>query len=119
MRCDRAVRWIVTREKLTGANYSSLRTGGGQADWVTSRDRPKNVIWEGTQVDTLGEGTVPQAFFARTTRMEAPSRGQITCLVMDWHQARHRHLTQPLLDLKRLYWNCRRFREGKRRRSCP
>jgi hypothetical protein len=35
--------------------------------------------------------------------------------VIRMHQARHRRLTQPLLDLKRLYWNCRPFREGKRR----
>ncbi len=30
-------------------------------------------------------------------------------------QARHRRLTQGLLDLERLYWNCRRFRTGRRR----
>lgn len=35
------------------------------------------------------------------------------------HQARHRQLTQELLDLKRLYWNCRRFGSGKRRGRCP
>ena len=35
------------------------------------------------------------------------------------HQARHRHRTQPLLDGKRLYWNCRSFAEGKRRDHCP
>jgi hypothetical protein len=35
------------------------------------------------------------------------------------HQARHRHWTQELLDLKRLYWNCRRFVWGRRRRRCP
>ena len=34
-------------------------------------------------------------------------------------QARHRKMTQGLLDLKRLYWNCRVFREGKRRGRCP
>jgi hypothetical protein len=35
------------------------------------------------------------------------------------HQARHRKLTQPLLDLKRLYWNGRAFVSGRRRRRCP
>jgi hypothetical protein len=39
--------------------------------------------------------------------------------VIRMHQARHRTLSQPLLDLKRLYWNCRVFREGKRRHACP
>jgi hypothetical protein len=35
------------------------------------------------------------------------------------HQARHRHVSQSLLDLKRLYWNCRAFRQGKRKGTCP
>jgi hypothetical protein len=39
--------------------------------------------------------------------------------VVRMHQARHRHLTQELLDLKRLYWNCRPFRVGRRRGRCP
>jgi len=39
--------------------------------------------------------------------------------VVRMHQARHRSLTQPLLDWKRLYWNCRSFAEGKRRDHCP
>jgi hypothetical protein len=39
--------------------------------------------------------------------------------VVRMHQARHRNLSQELLDLKRLAWNCRPFREGKRRRRCP
>jgi hypothetical protein len=39
--------------------------------------------------------------------------------VVRMHQARHRTLTQGLLDWKRLYWNCRGFAEGKRRDHCP
>ena len=39
--------------------------------------------------------------------------------VLRMHQARHRTVTPGLLDLKRLYWNCRAFREGKRRGRCP
>ena len=34
-------------------------------------------------------------------------------------QSRHRKMTQGLLDLKRLYWNCREFRTGHRRRKSP
>jgi hypothetical protein len=34
-------------------------------------------------------------------------------------QGRHRKMTQGLLDLKRLYWNCRAFRTGKRRGQTP
>ena len=39
--------------------------------------------------------------------------------VLRMHQARHRTLTQGLLDLKRLYWNSRPFREGKRKGRRP
>jgi len=34
-------------------------------------------------------------------------------------QARHRKMTQGLLDLKRLYWNLRRFRTGRRKGRTP
>jgi hypothetical protein len=34
-------------------------------------------------------------------------------------QSRHRKMTQGLLDLKRLYWNCRAFRTGHRRKKSP
>jgi hypothetical protein len=34
-------------------------------------------------------------------------------------QARHRKMTQGLLDLKRLYWNLRRFRLGRRKAQTP
>jgi hypothetical protein len=35
------------------------------------------------------------------------------------HQSRHRKMTQSLLDLKRLYWNCHTFRTGRRRGKSP
>ncbi|MBI3293590.1 MAG: hypothetical protein HYZ71_02540 [Deltaproteobacteria bacterium] len=35
------------------------------------------------------------------------------------HQGRHRHVSQGMLNLKRLYWNCRVFRDGKRKGRCP
>jgi hypothetical protein len=34
-------------------------------------------------------------------------------------QSRHRRMTQPMLDLKRLYWNCRAFRSGPREDAGP
>ena len=39
--------------------------------------------------------------------------------VLRMQQARHRKLTQGLLDLKRLYWNCHTFRTGRRRHTSP
>jgi hypothetical protein len=34
-------------------------------------------------------------------------------------QSRHKRMTQPMLDLKRLYWNCRPFRSGPRKDVGP
>ena len=39
--------------------------------------------------------------------------------VLRMHQARHRKMTQGLLDLKRLYWNCHTFRTGRRKSQSP
>jgi hypothetical protein len=39
--------------------------------------------------------------------------------VLRMQQARHRRLSQGLLDLKRLYWNCRRLRTGRRKGQTP
>ncbi|WP_205679182.1 hypothetical protein [Aquisphaera insulae] len=39
--------------------------------------------------------------------------------VLRMHQSRHRTITPGMLDLKRLYWNTRRFRGGKRKGRCP
>jgi hypothetical protein len=39
--------------------------------------------------------------------------------VLRMQQARHRRLSQELLDLKRLYWNCHTFHTGRRRATTP
>jgi hypothetical protein len=39
--------------------------------------------------------------------------------VLRRQQARHRKMSQGLLDLKRLYWNCHTFRTGRRRQTSP
>jgi hypothetical protein len=45
----------------------------------------------------------------------------VECLnsVARMQQSRHRRMTPGLLALKRLYWNCRTFRTGKRRQQTP
>lgn len=51
--------------------------------------------------------------------VRASSAGECVNSVVRMHQGRHRHVSQGLLDLKRLYWNCRVFREGKRKGKSP
>jgi hypothetical protein len=57
------------------------------------------------------------AILSRVVR--ASSAVECVNSVVRMHQARHRHVSQGRLDLKRLYWNCRTFRHGKRRGACP
>jgi hypothetical protein len=58
---------------------------------------------------------------ARVLRLTVRASSAVECInsVLRMHQARHRTVTQGLLDLKRLYWNCREFREGRRRGHSP
>ncbi len=66
----------------------------------------------GTQALTLVRGTLCGVWRASSL---------VECLnsVARMQQGRHRKMTQGLLDLKRLYWNCRAFRTGRRRRKSP
>jgi hypothetical protein len=58
---------------------------------------------------------------ARVLRAVVRASSLVECMnsVIRMHQSRHRLLSQPLLDLKRLYWNCRPFREGHRQGRSP
>jgi hypothetical protein len=58
---------------------------------------------------------------SRVLRRTVRASSAVECMnsVLRMHQSRHRTVSQGLLDLKRLYWNCREFREGRRRRHCP
>jgi hypothetical protein len=51
--------------------------------------------------------------------VRASRAGEGGSSVVRMHQGRHRHVSQGMLDLKRLYWNCRVFRDGKRKGRCP
>jgi len=58
---------------------------------------------------------------SRVLRGTVRASSAVECMnsVLRMHQSRHRTVNQGLLDLKRLYWNCREFRQGKRRKHCP
>src|SRR5262249_36709376 len=98
--------------------------------------RPELVQGEGTQAVALrgvllacagglgkaGEGGPPgQAAVGDILRRasRASSLGECINSVLRMQQARHRKMSQGLLDLKRLYWNCHTFRTGRRRRTSP
>jgi hypothetical protein len=58
---------------------------------------------------------------ATVLRRTVRASSAVECMnsVLRMHQSRHRTLTQGMLDLKRLYWNTRVFRGGKRKGRCP
>jgi hypothetical protein len=58
---------------------------------------------------------------ANVLRQTLRASSAVECMnsVLRMHQSRHRTLTQPMLDLKRLYWNTRVIRGGKRKGGCP
>jgi hypothetical protein len=58
-----------------------------------------------------------RAIFRNTWR--ASSLVECINSVLRMQQARHRKMSQGLLDLKRLYWNCHRFQRGRRRGRTP
>jgi hypothetical protein len=60
---------------------------------------------------------VVRKIFRTTWRASSMVEGINSVLRM--HQQRHRKITQGLLDLKRLYWNCHAFRTGNRKRYSP
>lgn len=104
---------ILSRE---GARRAQLRPGRGATvargltlvrtvqlsktdpDWETSASRVRQVLRDAWRASSLVE-----------------------CVnsVVRMQQTRHRKMTQGLLDLKRLYWNLRRFRTGRRRGKAP
>ncbi len=67
------------------------------------------------------EGAEAYRRVARVLQRVVRASSAVECVnsVVRMHQARHRKLTQELLDLKRLYWNCRAFVWGQRRGRCP
>jgi hypothetical protein len=58
-----------------------------------------------------------QAIFRNTWR--ASSLVECIYSVLRMQHARHRKMSQGLLDLKRLHWNCHTFRTGRRRGTTP
>jgi hypothetical protein len=70
-----------------------------------------------TDAQWLAKGEQVRRVLQRTLRASSLVEGINSVARMQ--QARHRKMTQGLLDLKRLYWNLRPFRTGKRQGKTP
>ncbi len=58
---------------------------------------------------------------SQVLRRAVRARGAVECMnsMLRMHKSRHQNVTREMLDLKRLYGNCREFRDGKRRGRSP
>ena len=72
-----------------------------------------------SKVDDQGQAVVAAVRDIFRKAYRASSLVECINSVLRMQQARHRKMTQGLLDLKRLYWNCHTFRTGRRRGTTP
>jgi hypothetical protein len=105
--------------KLWQVRHPGRRGCGPKAPgaWGEIQPAVQAVICQGLAADWRLAYRRVAKVLSRTVRASSV----VECMnsVIRMHQARHRTLSQPLLDLKRLHWNCRRFVAGKRRKACP
>jgi hypothetical protein len=66
-----------------------------------------------------GQQAVPAIRDIRRRAHRASSLVECVNSVLRRQQAGHRQMTQGMLDLKRLYWNCHTFGSGRRRQTTP
>lgn len=97
--------------------------------WWCEQERPgAGGIESGQLVRRIGRSRqlegAEAASFARVAAVLSRvvrASSAVECMngVLRMQQCRHKRMTQPMLDLKRLYWNCRVLGAGKRRGACP
>lgn len=104
-------RWWLRRQS---AGVSADAPGGGR--WLAAA-----VVQTEYCRKLEGNWNESYARVATVLRRTVRASSAVECMnsVLRMHQGRHRTVTQPMLNLKRLYWNCRPFRSGKRRSHCP
>ena len=95
--------WLRHRRPTTAEPRTALVRAAG-------RDR---VLDESEQVSSAGVSAVLGDTFRASSAVECMNS------VLRMQQSRHKRMTQPMLDLKRLYWNCHRFGDGPRKNACP
>jgi hypothetical protein len=111
------LRAAAVRAEGLGRQPEALRGGGRSAACL------RGALWAAWVVLHHGGAAGAEAL-ARVRQVlggawRASRLGECVNSVARMQQARHRRMTQGLLDLKRLYRNCREFRTGRRRGQTP
>jgi hypothetical protein len=76
-------------------------------------------VARGRELDAQEQASYERVAAVLGDTVRASSAVECMNSVLRMQQSRHRRMTQPMLDLKRLYWNCRPFRSGPRKDTCP
>jgi hypothetical protein len=100
-------------------SLEGMRRPGGRSEGPAARGLALVRTVQLAKADPRGGES--QARVRRVLRNAWRASSLVECVnsVARMQQARHRRMTQGLLDLKRLYWNLRRFRTGPRRGKSP
>jgi hypothetical protein len=77
------------------------------------------VVARGRDLDAEERASYERVAAVLGDTVRASSAVECMNSVLRMQQSRHRRMTQPMLDLKRLYWNCRPFRSGPRKDAGP
>jgi hypothetical protein len=109
---DELVRLWWLRRRRPRADLHGHVIGAGHVSHLVQQ-----AVCHGVDADWRESYGAVSRVLHRTVR--ASSAVECMNSVLRMHQSRHRTVSQGLLDLKRLYWNCREFREGRRRRHSP
>lgn len=105
------------REALVRLGRPGLRGDDPEGREAKARLVQRAVCWKLAPRGWTAEYDRTAAVLQDSGRASSP----VECVnsVLRMHQSRHRTINQKMLDLKRLYWNTRRFRHGRRRGRCP
>jgi hypothetical protein len=88
----------------------------GSSDPITDLLRG---VARGRELDAQERASYERVAVVLGATVRASSAVECMNSVLRMQQSRHRRMTQPMLDLKRLYWNCRAFRSGPRKDMGP
>src|SRR5262249_23675343 len=84
---------------------------------------PRTALVQAVACDRELDGEDHASYARIAAVLGAPFRASsgVECMnsVLRMQQSRHHRMSQPMLDLKRLYWNTRPFRSGPRKDVCP
>ena len=118
---DRLHRRLAEAEPRVGLREALVRLWRRECGPRTGAGLGAAVVQRVVCAKLAGDWAVADARVGTVLGRVVRASSAVECVnsVLRMQQARHRSLGQELLDLKRLYWNCRAFGAGKRRGKSP